>query len=360
MVPTPPWLESAHIFVLGVGVTNEDCRTAICQHNENTDLTVWNNAIWLVHRTAESQILGDKSALHIYRSDDHGKTFTQTALLPANTGRDIRDPHFYQVGGTLQLKALTRLPVTLPRDTGVETIAIGKSTTDGTNWTALPSPLAATEWSLWRIKVEGGVYYSAAYHDGDSSVALFTSTDGQTFTQGADIYTVSADTPLETELVFMPSGALMAIVRTDGNDQDLLGGVTTDLRTHICWAQPPYTSFDCPGAIAEQRLDGPLAFFWQQRLFVVARKHLGTDLRKRTALYELPGFETAGSVPAIKEWGELPSAGDTSYAGVAMIDQTHALLSWYAGDLTLDESWVYGMLDATNIWTAVLDFSKLK
>ncbi len=356
-VPTPDWLQSAHIFVTGVGVDNTDCRTGICQHNENTDLTVWHGSTWMVHRTAESQILGDNSALHIYRSDDRGKHFTATATLPASIGRDLRDPHFYQVGDALYLKALTRLPVTSPRDSDVETIAIGKTTTDGVHWTDLPNALAPTQWSLWRIQELAGVYYSAAYHDGDSSVSLFTSTDGATFSQGADIYTVAADAPLETELVFMPSGALLAIVRTDGATVDLLGG-TTNLHTHICWAEPPYSSFTCPGAIDGQRLDGPLAFLWHERLFVVARKHLGHDLRKRTALFELTGF-SPGAVPAIKEWGELPSAGDTSYAGMATIDDQHILLSWYAGDLTLDENWIYGILDATNIWTAVLDYSRL-
>ena len=53
--------------VAGNGVENHDCRSGICKHNENTDLIVWHGDIWLVHRTAESQILGPNSSLHIYR-----------------------------------------------------------------------------------------------------------------------------------------------------------------------------------------------------------------------------------------------------------------------------------------------------
>ena len=52
--------------------TNQNCRTGVCQHNENTDLTSWHGAIYLVHRTANSQILGPNSSLRVYRSRDEG------------------------------------------------------------------------------------------------------------------------------------------------------------------------------------------------------------------------------------------------------------------------------------------------
>src|SRR5262245_27329261 len=97
-LPGPPWLSHAGILVPGVGVTNTDCRAAICQHNENTDLIGWNGAIWLVHRTAKSQVLGPDSALHVYRSTDGGVTFVDQAIILAPSDRDIRDPHFYVVG----------------------------------------------------------------------------------------------------------------------------------------------------------------------------------------------------------------------------------------------------------------------
>ena len=45
-------------------------------------------------------------------------------------------------------------------------------------------------WSFWRIQAHAGVEYTAAYEDGDKSVALFSSTDGLHWDRGADIYTV--------------------------------------------------------------------------------------------------------------------------------------------------------------------------
>src|SRR5690242_7359979 len=65
--PSPPWLSGAKILVSGVDNANNDaCRAGLCRHNENTDLTVYNGAIYLVHRTAESQVLGPNSSLHVY------------------------------------------------------------------------------------------------------------------------------------------------------------------------------------------------------------------------------------------------------------------------------------------------------
>src|SRR3954467_2325698 len=81
--PFTPSLATSSIFVQGVGVQNIDCRTGICQHNENVDMIRWKGDIYLIHRTARSQILGPNSSMHIYRSKDEGKTFTDLAKLLA-------------------------------------------------------------------------------------------------------------------------------------------------------------------------------------------------------------------------------------------------------------------------------------
>ncbi|MEO7328333.1 MAG: sialidase family protein [Minicystis sp.] len=365
----PPWLSDAKILVSGTASESNDCRKDICRHNENTDLINYQGAIFLVHRTAQSQILGPNSALHIYKSIDGGGSFQETALIAApldpvnpdnpldTMGRDLRDPHFFIVAGKLHLKALVRLPVMSLRDSDVDTISVGASSDDGVSWTEL-APIGPPTWSFWRIKESQGTFYSAAYEDGDKSVYLFSSTDGVKWAKGAKVYDLTEDTPLETELTFMPSGKLLALVRMDGNDTEILGSQGR-LRTKICWSSPPYDSFDCPSTLDGQRLDGPLSFFHDNRLFVVARKHLGASAKKRTSLFEITGDFDGGAL-AIKEWGDLPSAGDTSYAGVATIDATHALLSWYSGDLDRDEAWTFGLFNITDIWQGTIDFDKLK
>jgi len=358
----PSWMDDAHVFVSGHDLENEqDCRDVICRHNENVDMIAWNGAYWLVHRTARSQVLGPNSALHVYRSDD-GASFTETALIQAPSDRDLRDPHFYVVGNDLYIHAITRLPVSSVRDTSVDSISVATHSSDGATWSALQN-IGPEGWSFWRAKKNNGVYYSAAYADGDASVSLFSSTDGLAWTQGAQVYGVTADTPLETELVFMPSGRMLALVRTDGSDAVYLGQ-QPPISTRVCWAIPPYDSFSCPQTLDGVRLDGPLAFFWKTRLFVIARKHILTDTlcRKRTALYEIVpqgGGTLDGGPIGIKEIGEIPSAGDTSYAGYAMLDANRAVVGWYSGDLYLDESWQTAIFDLTDIWLGTIDFSRV-
>jgi len=355
----PPWMTDAKVFVSGHDLEDQyDCRTKICRHNENVDMISWNGAIYLVHRTARSQVLGPNSSLHVYRSNDDGQSFADVATIQAPTDRDLRDPSFYVVGSDLYIKALTRLPVTSTRDANVDTITVATHSSDGVTWSALEN-IAPDTWSFWRVKQSAGVYYSAAYEDGDLAVLLFSSTDGKTWAMGPPIYTIAADTPLETELTIMPSGRMLALVRMDGDDQHYLGTIPP-LRTKVCWSMPPYTApFDCSSELTGVRLDGPLSFFWNNRLFVIARKHLLDDSgRKRTALYEITGNLEGGPID-YKEWGEIPSAGDTSYAGYAMLDANRALVSWYSGDLDLDRPWVLAIFDLTDIWRGTIDFTKL-
>lgn len=363
---TGTWLIEPRVLVPGVGVTATDCRTAVCKHNENTDLTAWDGAIYLVHRTAESQVLGPNSSLRVLRSDDGGASFAHLATIAAPTAatrpdlgdRDLRDPHFLVIGGQLAIKALVRLPVRSTRDTGVDTVSVVTTSPDGgRTWTPL-ARIGPPGWGFWRSRVHDGVHYAGAYEDGDLRIRLFSSPDGLTWTAGAVVFDVAADTPLEPELVFLPSGRLLVFFRLDGSDAEILGAEGR-LRTQVCWAEPPYDRFDCPQVLDGVRLDGPVAFWHRERLFVVARKHvLGLDNRKRTSLYELTGA-LAGGPLGVVDHGDLPSAGDTAYAGVVPVGADRWLVSWYASDLAADSPWVLAIFEASDVWLATLDLAAL-
>jgi hypothetical protein len=188
---------------------------------------------------------------------------------------------------------------------------------------------------------------------------LYRSTDGRTWRAGPQIYGVAADTPLEAELIFSPSGQrMLALVRMDGNDYELFGN-HGHLRTKVCWARRPYGHFRCPAELRGVRLDGPVAFYWNGRLFVIARKHIkGEGVRKRTALYEITGNLEGGPI-GIVERGVLPSAGDTSYAGVARIRGSRFLATWYSSPVKEDPSWIIGFAFRTDIWKATLDLGRV-
>lgn len=351
------WLIDPKVLVQGIDVIQEDCRSQICRHNENVDMVRWHDAIWLVHRTAMSQILGPNSSLRVSRSTDGGATFALQAIIPAPPDRDLRDPHFYIAGDRLFIKGLTRVQVNSTRDSMVDSITMIASSADGVTWTPL-APAAPETWSFWNVRDFGGVHYAGAYEDGDKSIKLFSSTDGTTWTPGATIFDGAADTPLEPEVVFMPSGRMLVFFRLDGTDDELLGHKGR-LRTKVCWAMPPYESFACPQDLEGVRLDGPVAFFHGKRLMVVARKHfIEPQNRKRTALYELGGTLEGGPL-TITELGELPSAGDTAYAGVADLSKDRFLVIWYSGSLAVDAPWARGIFEATDLWQATMDLSKL-
>ena len=338
----------AHVLFDGYDEANNDCRHGPCIHDENTDLTVFEGATYLVHRTAQSQVLGPNSSLRVYRSLDHGASWSAPSIIAAPADRDLRDPSFYvDATGALSVKAITRLPVTSTRDSDVDSITVRTAFVAGA-WTPL-APIGPETWSFWRVKADTDTtLYAAAYADGDSSVKLFSSSDGVAWRAGAMIYDNAADTPLETELMFDASG-VTAYVRMDGTNEELLGSEGR-LRTKICTAPRPYTQFDCSTELAGVRLDGPVGFDYRGRRFMIARKHLlEAANRKRTALYELVGAT----------WSELavfPSAGDTSYAGVAPIDDAGKfLVTYYSSDVVVDAPWARAMFGPTDIWQATID-----
>ena len=352
----PAWLRSASILVPGNEV-NQDCRTGVCRHNENTDLTRWHGDVYLVHRTAGSQVLGPNSSLRVYRSRDEGRTFRLQAIIPAPLDRDIRDPSFFTVGKRLHIKAITRLPGFALRDKGAGTVSVDISSKDARSWTR-PRPVGPLGWGFWRVVEQEGVYYSAAYEDGDLRVVLYRSTDGRHWRAGPQVYGKSVDTPLESELVFSPSGKrMLALVRMDGTDYELFGN-RGRLRTKVCWARRPYRRFSCRAELRGVRLDGAVAFYWSGRLFVIARKHLkGDGVRKRTALYEITGNLEGGPI-GVNERGVFPSAGDTSYAGVVRLHGPRFLVSWYSSPVAEDPSWIVGFAFRTDIWKATIDLSR--
>jgi hypothetical protein len=355
---SPPWLTGAGVLVHGEDST-VNCRTEVCRHNENTDLIRYGGAIWLVHRTAQSQILGPNSSLRIYKSTDSGATFKLQAILPARSDRDIRDPAFYVThDGVLHIKAIAREPGVGWRDCFGDALALETHSVDGTHWSPWYQ-MAPNGWSFWRPVERDGVFYDAAYRECDWQVDLFKSTDGIHWEHGPTIYSVWQDTPLETELVFSPSGDhMLALVRTDG-DPTQIGGNQGTVKTVVCWAPKPFQSWNCPQELLNVRLDGPVAWWWRSRLFVLARKQIpGPEVKKRTGLYELTGNFEGGPL-AIHERGDLPSAGDTSYAGIAPVDSTHYVATWYTSDPAEDPSWEEGYAGPTDIWHGHIDMTQV-
>jgi len=108
------------------------------------------------------------------------------------------------------------------------------------------------------------------------------------------------------------------------------------------------------------------------RVFAVARAQPGargslTKLgslfaRKRTALWWIdPGREAPGGgsgEPRLVWLSDLPSAGDTSYAGAVLRDGL-LFADYYTSRIDRDFPWLLGMLLATDLRLAKLDLGAL-
>ena len=318
-------------------------------HNENTDLIAWQGKTWLVFRGGESSQVGSPIArLKVFQSVDLGDSVTMTAeiFMP---GRDIRDPKFLIQDGKLVLYAISRVPGGHLRDADGLAWTVRTESSDGIHWTA-PVQIYDEKWGFWRYADHGGLTYATAYNDGDTQVALLSSADGKAWQKVSLIVDSKPDVPSEAELQFFGDTAV-SLVRMDNGTSLLDEG-----HTAVCVALPPYATWDC-GRVLDKRLDGPKWFAWENRQFVMARKHLD-DGRKRTALYELHGvLSDPKAAVTLQELAEFKSAGDTAYVGVLPMGGSQFLVSWYSSDVPTDEIWASGMFTPSEIWLAWVDLA---
>jgi hypothetical protein len=336
-VDTPPWLSEARVLAGGA------------LHLSGTDLARFGDAIYLAYRSAPADAPSTDATIQVVRSLDDGISFQPVLTVRAPAGRDIREPHLLVTTDKVFLHAVTRLPVESPRNELADSATIALESGDGRTWTSL-NMIGVRGFSFWRALFDGTTARVAGYEDGGKSVALFSSADGRAWTRGADIFAVAAETPLETELALL-TNKLLALVRLGGSDAELTGDQGR-LRTRFCFADAPYTSFTCP-VLDGHRFDGPVAFENHGRRFVIARKHLQGTGRKRTAIYEL--LRADAGLAEVKEWGLLPSAGDTAYAGAVRLSDGRWLLSWHSSDIEQDDPWSAARSAPTGVWTAALD-----
>ena len=343
-------------------------------HNENTDLLALDDRILLAFRGGESGQVGTGQAhIEIFASFDGGGSFQRQSEVDASAlpdMRDIRDPKLIEFGGKLLLYAISRLPGAHYRDLLGDAWTVRAESTDrGVTWSEPVKTLTDMDengehfWGLWgfteRSAAAGNTLYALGYDDGDDSVALFQTSDGESFQKQAVLIDDYDDVPSEAELQFFgaESETAVALVRLD--DQ----GILENGQTAICTAKVPFDSWEC-GRRLEQRFDGARwispALAGTRRNFVAARKHLPCTF-KRTALYELAGdLSDPNADVRVCELEQLTSAGDTAYAGFAPLADERWLLSWYSNTVPSsgDIPWLAGTSEPSDIWLANVDLSQ--
>ena len=353
------------------------------EHNSNTDLILWRGRWLLVHAASPYHMGTPRSRLVVRRCADAlpapGSRWETLAELRV-PGSDIRDPIFAPIGERLLLYALT--------NQGFYAIPSGSvlaASDDGARWSDFEA-VGPPGWLFWRLRPHpserapggGPVWYASAYWKDHGESILLRSQDGRAWERVATIHRGEAND--ETEIAFLPGpdGAatprMLATARLEMTPDSLTGH--PDASTLLAFSDPPYTEWSDARKVRSRatRLDGPVAFSDGSRLFAVARAqpgarrwpvHLGSSwARKRTALWwidagrETPGGGGSGE-PRLVRLSDLPSAGDTSYAGVVL--HAGALYAdYYTSRIERDYPWLLGMILRTDIRMARVPLEALQ
>lgn len=318
-------------------------------HNSNTDLIYWRNAFYLVHASSPWHFASEKCRLILWRSEDatHWERITELSV----PGEDIRDPKFASIGDRFLIYALknTAFPAE-PYTTVLFT------SPDGQHWSPFRE-IQPEGWLFWRPKTADGVnWYVPAYWHKHGRAILLRSTDGENWSIVSQIH--EGERMDETDIEFLPDGRLLATGRLEGS-----GSFFGDAQagTLLSVASPPFERWTTVKS-RTTRLDGPALFLYNGRVYAVGRyqpnprgpfTELGSIFsRKRTSLFLVTERD-------IFWLTDLPSAGDTSYAGVVVQGDT-LYISYYTSDPEKDYPWVLGMVAPSSIRIARVSLPELE
>ncbi len=321
------------------------------RHNSNTDLIEWNGDLYLIHASAPFHFASTETYLSLKRSSDNGRTWEEVTRFGVQ-GEDIRDPKFAIISDQLFIYALKNV------DFAAEPYATAyTSSTDGKTWTPFET-VQPEGWLFWRPKtIDRQTWYVPAYWHEHGRSALLSSTDGKHWHIVSQIY--EGDRNDETDVEFQPDGSLISTARLEFSD-DYIGDQRGS--TLISTSAAPYTHWITDTKDLTTRLDGPALFSYNGSTYAVGRyqpdlawpfAQQGSILsRKRTALFQV-------KPEGLTYLTDLPSAGDTSYAGIVQRGND-LYVDYYTSDVNHDWFWLMGMVSPSEIRMARVNLPALE
>jgi hypothetical protein len=318
-------------------------------HNSNADLTFWRGWFYLCHQTSPYHLGSRRSRLLLWRSRD-ARAWELVREFKAERG-EYRDPKFAQIHDRLFIYALPNLTLMAEPVTTVWTVS-----DDGESWRE-PVEVDHPGWLFWRPKTrDGETWYVTAYWNKHGKSCLLRSGDGERWSMVSSIY--EGERNDETDFEFLPDGRILSTARLEGTGNEW---GDANAATLISVAEPPYErwSYERSGVT---RLDGPCLFPYNGRVYAVGRYQAtraprvveqgGLFSRKRTSLF-LVGESS------LRYLTDLPSAGDTSYAGIVVQgDELYA--SYYTSPPERDYTWILGMFRPSRIRMARISLPALE
>ncbi len=353
--------------------------------NNNLDVSWHEGRLYLAWRTAEWHYASKDTVLHVMSADADESSWRYEGSFVMGT--DLREPRLLSIHGGLFLyfAVLGKSATSFDPQGAMVTRRLGVGA-----WTE-PQWILPDGFIPWRTKLIDGQAHMLAYggdgiYDMDGlpeiEVRWLTSVDGLTWEP------VSAGRPVvhlgggsETDLAILDSGVVIAVMRNEAGDAGGFG-------SKICRgeADDP-ASWACIHDV--RKFDSPLVFEHDQRVWLIARRHLAAEGAYDLGRTEL-SFDARSQEYQLAYWGEpkrcslwevdpetlevmyhldLEGRGDTCFAGLVADtpgaelgdDETYRLFNYTS---TLDPeafggeepSWIEGQQDATWIVRQELRF----
>ncbi len=343
------------------------------EHNAFTDMLIWQDDFWLVYVSSPSHFASKKSRVVLLRSSD-ARNWQEVKKFDG-AGQDIRDPKLGIIQGQLFLYALLNKQFD---PAPYQTIAAHSK--NGLDWTPF-EVVMAEGWLLGRsITQDDMAWYAPAHHIDQGTVVVLRSNDGLDWNIQSTIFTGNDEHADETALHFLKDGGMVAVSRLEAGSA-IFG--SEKAATLISTTAPPFQTWAQLARNTDNRLDSPNLFSVNDKLYVVGRfqprlnsaarnvknsnsrnglgliftKQQGNGSafsQKRTAVFLVD--EKTGNLMHLTD---LPSAGDTAYAGVAIKDEK-LFISYYTSDPYRDYPWLLGMLLPSRIQISMLDLVNLQ
>lgn len=321
-------------------------------HNSNTDLTYWNGSFFLCHQASPYHLGSSRSRMRLWRSQDARKWELVHEFQAEGPGHEeYRDPTFGQIADRLFIYFLPN------RDRNPEPYTTAWTCTgDGMRWGPV-TEVNTPGWLYWRPKtLDRKTWYVTAYWHEHGRSRLLKSADGVEWETVSQIW--EGERNDETDFEFMADGRIISTARLEGK------GVWQGDRegaTLISVAGPPYVEWTHARSHVT-RLDGPCLFAYNGRVYAAGRfqasfapwliEQGGLLARKRTSLFLVEPHR-------LVHLTDLPSAGDTSYAGV-VVRGDEAYISYYTSSPKEDPVWVVGMFQPSDIRMARVSLPALE
>lgn len=335
------------------------------ESNNNLDICRFGDRLYFAWRTAPTHFASAAARIEVSSVPFDG-TAPEELLerewrheTSVRVGADLREPRFATAGEKLQLFFM-ELGTDPRRFQPKRTWRTG-TTGDG-SWS---DPVIAIADTIvpWRIRRLGGRYVLSSYRGGermysplpaDPVVELRFSDDLRTWSDPVPIHTGG----IECEVVELPDGHFLGVTRNEGPSHfgsDILYGT----RLESLSRRP-----------VAPKLDSPIMFLWDGEPWLIARRSLSSRGRYGVAPRRLPGLigirvnqarwslsrkrSSLWKLDARRssvEWvADLPSRGDTSFAGVDHLADGSMLVADYTTPESAgDPVWFAGQLQPTVI-----------